>query len=499
MDVLKRQEVGKSAHRLLSALVVIAFLLAYGYLTYTYASGIEDYISDECWYVSAARNTIIKYLGVNPDRAQHGMTIVTVELYNPLSEYEYLKIVSRVKGFIENDLGGRIIKGEEYYKFSSDGKFLPALCVEVNQSLIASLLSYSGVKQVIRGYCYPNAEGVFSYMNLEHPPLVKYFIGLSMVLLGDYPAFWRVPSIIAGTLILLFIFLLFREVVKKDTWLVLGLATALITAFDKTFRSMSMVAMLDIFVALFTMLTLYSVLTNRLGLTSIFVGLGFASKFSGAFPAVPAVLYWIKREKPAKVFLLIVYTPILLLLLLGIPYIVRDGFLQWWNASVEGAFRWHLSVKTTEGPPQAMPWDWLLGRNPFPLHYVWDAGSGQFIADLIASGNPVLYTLTAALSLIILPSLRDLPDKGVSHVFTWLTYLMYVAMWFLGGRTQYSFYAVQVVPLFYTTLVMIVYYLTASPANIRELVKRWRRILNVISMWLAGEVSVSMRLVISDE
>ncbi|MEM2005913.1 MAG: hypothetical protein QXK83_07585, partial [Zestosphaera sp.] len=106
MDVLKRQEVGKSAHRLLSALVVIAFLLAYGYLTYTYASGIEDYISDECWYVSAARNTIIKYLGVNPDRAQHGMTIVTVELYNPLSEYEYLKIVSRVKGFIENDLGG---------------------------------------------------------------------------------------------------------------------------------------------------------------------------------------------------------------------------------------------------------------------------------------------------------------------------------------------------------------------------------------------------------
>ncbi|MEM3948004.1 MAG: hypothetical protein QXM76_00185, partial [Zestosphaera sp.] len=114
-------------------------------------------------------------------------------------------------------------------------------------------------------------------------------------------------------------------------------------------------------------------------------------------------------------------------------------------------------------------------------------------------GNPVLYTLTAALSLIILPSLRDLPDKGVTHVFTWLTYLMYVAMWFLGGRTQYSFYAVQVVPLFYTTLVMIVYYLTASPANIRELVKRWRRILNVISMWLAGEVSVSMRLVISDE
>lgn len=491
------QKTRELIYRILSVLTVVAFLLAYGYFAYTHASGIEDYISDECWYVSAARNTLIKYLGLDLGRSSGGTVIVTVELYNPLSEYEYLKVVNRVKDFVEHDLGGKIIRDEEYYKFRSDGKFLPALCLELNQSLAAELLSYSGVRQVIRGYCYPNAEGAFNYMNFEHPPLVKYFIGLSMVLLGDYPNFWRVPSIIAGVLVLLLIFLVFREVVKSDVWLVLGLTTALITAFDKTFRSMSMVAMLDIFVALFTMLTLYFLLVRRLELTSISIGLGFASKFSGAFPAVPAVLYWIKRDKPAKVLLLIIYTPILLLLLLGIPYIVRDGFTQWWNASVEGAFRWHLSVKTTEGPPQAMPWDWLLGRNPFPLHYVWDASSGQFVADLIASGNPILYTLTAVLSLMILPSLRDLPDKGVTHVFTWLTYLMYVVMWFLGGKTQYSFYAVQVVPLFYVTLIMMVYYLAVSPDNIRELIRRWRHILSVVSAWLAGETSISIKLVVS--
>ncbi len=483
----------------ITALVLIVLLpLTYAYLTYSYTAGIIDYISDECWYVSAARNTLLRYLGLEPSSTSAGKIVVTVELVRSSLESEYMKTVASVKEYITSSLNGSLVKDESYYRFKSDGKFLPALCAEIDPVLLNNLSSHPSVRRVVVGYCYPNAEGILDYMNFEHPPLVKYFIALTMFLIGDFPSFWRIPSVIAGTLVLVVVFLIFREVVKEDTWLLLGFAAALITAFDKTFRSLSMVAMLDIFISLFTVLTLYFTLKGRLGLTSISVGLGFVSKFSGAFPALPATLYWVRRDKPAKVLLLIIYVPIVMLIVSGAPYILRDGFLWWWSSSVEGAFRWHLSIKTTEGPPQAMPWDWLIGRNPFPLHYVWDPSRGEFVADLIASGNPILYLLTVVLSILVIPVIKDLPDKGVIYSFTWLTYLTYVALWLLGGKTQYSFYAVQVVPLFYITLVMLVYYLITPHTKILDVLRRWRKIISTVSMWLAGEVSISLKLVVSE-
>lgn len=482
---------------LLALALVAALPATYAYLTYSYVAGIDDYISDECWYVSSARNTLIKYLGLRPASISADKIVVTVELVRSSIESEYLKTVASVKEYVVLNLSGSLVKDESYYKFRSDGKFLPAICAEINPATLGNLSSYPGVRRVVVGYCYPNAEGILDYMNFEHPPLVKYLIAFTMFFVGDSPSLWRIPSVIAGSLVLLVIFLVFREVIKEDVWPFLGFTAALITALDKTFRSLSMVAMLDIFVSLFTVLTLYFTLRGGLGLTATSIGLGFASKFSGAFPAIPALLYWVRRDKPAKVLLLFIYLPIAVLIVLGIPYILKDGFLLWWSSSVEGAFRWHLSVKTTEGPPQAMPWDWLIGRNPFPLHYVWDQSRGEFVADLIASGNPILYLLTATLSILVIPVIRELPDRGVSYSFTWLTYLAYVALWFLGGKTQYSFYAVQVVPLFYITLVMLVYYLVTPHTKILEVLRKWKEIINTISMWLAGEVSVSLKLVVS--
>lgn len=494
-----RPESRKHLIKILALLLITASPLVYAYFTYSYVAGINDYISDECWYVSAARNTLTKYLGLRPASTSTDKVIVTVELIKSSIESEYLKTVTKVKEYIKLSLNGSILKDESYYKFRSDGKFLSALCAEIKPELLSNLSSYPGVKRVAVGYCYPNSEGILDYMNFEHPPLAKYLIALTMFLVSDSPSMWRLPSIIAGALVLVIIFLIFKEVVKDNTWLLLGFTAALITALDKTFRSLTMVAMLDIFVSLFTILTLYFTLKNRLRLTSISLGLGFVSKFSGVFPALPATLYWVRKEKPAKVFLLVIYVPILMLIVLGTPYILRDGFLQWWSSSVEGAFRWHLSVKTTNGPPQAMPWDWLIGRNPFPLHYVWDPNRGEFVADLIASGNPILYLLTVVLSILVIPVIKDLPDGGVSYSFTWLTYLTYVILWVLGGKTQYSFYSVQVVPLFYVTLVMLVYYLITPHTKIIDVLRKWRKIINTISMWLAGEVSVSIKLVVSEK
>ncbi len=482
----------------LSVFLILTSVITYSLLIYKYVSSINDYISDECWYVSSARNILNKYFSLTPrfgGSLSEDEVIATVELIKYLTRENYYSEVQVLKKYI-TEVGGSIIKDENYYQFKDDGKYLPAVCVKLKRSQVLNVSKFPNVVNVAIGYCYPAAENILNYLNFEHPPFVKYLIALVIAVIKDEPEVWRIPSIIAGALTLVFEALIIKKIINGKFWVYVGIAAIVVTALDPTFRSMSMVAMLDIFVALFTVLTLYFTLSNSLTGTSIALGLGLVSKLNTAFAGVPAVLAWINKEKPAKALLYLIYVPIALFLAFNIPFIVKDGFLNWWSSSVEGAIRWHLSVKTVGGPPQSMPWEWLLGKNPFVLHYVYDPNSGQWIADIVASGNPMLYLLTVILSIFLLPSVRELPDRGLTYVFTWVTYFMYVVMWIAGGKTQYSFYSVQIVPLMYVLLLEVIYYFTSSTANVKEVIRKWLKIFKIISDWLAGKVKVEVKVVI---
>ncbi len=243
-----------------------------------------------------------------------------------------------------------------------------------------------------------------------------------------------------------------------------------------------MVAMLDIYIALFTFLTYYLALTRRFRLGILALSLGVTTKFNGGFP-YPALLAKIARDIGDKLkfiayLVLSVMVPILILFTFSIPLIANLGFSRWWNEAIVGAIRWHLSIKTLGGPPQSAPWEWFLGINPFPLHLIYDPETQQWVADLIAKGNPPLYILTLALSLLLIPVFKELPDEGFTYVYTWVTYLMYVAIWFLGARTQYSFYMVQIVPLIYTLLFIEVYYIVTPINRIIYVLRSWKEMLS---------------------
>ncbi|MCD6084074.1 MAG: glycosyltransferase family 39 protein [Desulfurococcales archaeon] len=465
-----------------------------GYAAYcvSYVSGIDDYISDECWYVSASRNILLKYFNV----ALHGRwngTRVNLILETPLNSFVYGMWEAEVKEGVK-DLGGTVIKGVNYYKYKEDGNFLPAVCADIPSNNLSAARMLPHVKRCIVGYCYPNSKDIVDYMNYEHPPLSKYLIALFMMMLGDDPVSWRLPSILAGTVTLILVYLTLKLVIRDEVGGLLGVIAALATALDPLFRSMSMVAMLDIYVALFTYLSLYSTLRDSLGGASLALALAFSSKFSGAFAGIPALIEWVRKEVPAKVLLFFLYTSISVFIALAVPIIIHEGLMNWWSNSVEGAFRWHLSIKTTGGPPQAMPWDWLVGRNPFVLHYAYDKVKGEWVADLVARGNIYIYLLTSALSLFILPVIRSLPDRGSVFIYAWGTYLMYIIAWVVGVKTQYSFYMVQVTPMLYTMLFIIIHYLTTPLANTIYVARRWYKIFKILWDWLSGVARITLRV-----
>jgi len=461
--------------------IIVVTLIVTTFIAYevSYVNGIDDYISDECWYVSAARNILRKIFNITPRFTNENIT-VTIEIVSPIDNEQYNNWLYDLKNFVIYGLKGKVLKDESYYVYNDQGNYLPALCVKIPKENLKFVHLAPHEKQYAVGYCYPNANGVLDYLNLEHPPLVKYVIGLMLYLVGDKPILWRIPSILLAAAILILMYLSIRKIIPEiNTAIVLGVIAMLVTIFDITFRSLSMVAMLDIYVAFFTYLTYYLALNGLMLPAIITLGLSASSKFNGAFPFLALIAKTIRDFDLYKIILFIILIfmiPITLFLVLSIPLINYLGFETWWANGVIGAISWHLSVKTLGGPPQSAPWEWFLGINPFPLHLAYDPNTGQWVADLIARGNPPLYILTLVLSIFLIPVFKDLPDEGFTYVYTWSTYLFYIVIWFLGARTQYSFYMVQLVPLMYTLLFMEIWYLMTPLNRVLQVLKAWKEL-----------------------
>ncbi len=485
-------------NRLLTLAIEAAILIAIiGYFIYVetgFTFWIQDYISDETWYVPSARNILIKIFGVQPKAIHDGMVRVTLELVTPANQQDYYTKVGEVKKAVES-LGGRIVKSTDYYTYSTDGNYLPAVCADVPPESLNALSEIPDVKQYAVGECYPRAKGILDYMNYEHPPLAKYLIALVLATVGDTYSLWRLAPLAAGVAILVMSYIYMRKIVGGYVGIFLGAALAFVISLDNLFRVMSGVAMLDIFTSAFTYAALLATALGSTLWASIATGLAFNTKFSGAFIALPGIVQRIRDgEKPGIAILEFIYIPVIMLFLVAVPIISYLGFMGWWSNSVEGAIRWHLSIKTSGGgPPVSTPWDWLIGRNAFVLYYN-TAPSGEPYPYLVAVGNPYLYLATAALSVFVLPVLGRLADRGASVLAAWGTWLMYVLIWFLGSKTQYSFYMVQVTPLLYTALVVIIFYLFFDPTNIKATARAWASLLSKLAAWLRGEARLRVMI-----
>lgn len=128
--------------------------------------------------------------------------------------------------------------------------------------------------------------------NIEHPPLGKLLIGLSMSLFGDHPAGWRVASACFGAIALYATIMLTITVSGSVRT---GMLAGIFALTNQLLFVMARVAMLDIFLAAFVMLALWMLLSAlqhrqinplRVALAGIFYGLAAASKWS----AIPILL-----------------------------------------------------------------------------------------------------------------------------------------------------------------------------------------------------------------
>ena len=94
-------------------------------------------------------------------------------------------------------------------------------------------------------------------LSLAHPPLGTLSIAAGIVTLGDGPWGWRVPSAIAGTLLIALVYPLARRLRLTPRW---ALAALLLAASDTMLIVESRIGVLDPFVALWSAVCIYCAL-----------------------------------------------------------------------------------------------------------------------------------------------------------------------------------------------------------------------------------------------
>ncbi len=159
-----------------------------------------------------------------------------------------------------------------------------------SESLIFDEFSYVNAARTILGHPAGLYAGWPAGLdpNQEHPPLGKLLIAASMRVLGDTPAGWRLPSIVAGLAAILLVYAIVRGL-SGDPWL--GVLAAAIFSADNLVLVHSRIAMLDMPLLALLLLSAWLALRGRPGLSSGAAALAALVKLTGVFGLLATVAY----------------------------------------------------------------------------------------------------------------------------------------------------------------------------------------------------------------
>lgn len=428
--------------RKICTIIAIILTLIFACVSFGLATemqGTSGYITDETWYVSSARNILREVFGVQPsyvdsNGGQHYTVFFSTHFNMKQAEESF-------RDFIRREFNGDVT--DNYEKAN-------AISIATQEKLDyeAVLKNFAEVKTIQSGFRYPDVYNVEDYKNTEHPPLVKYILGFSMLALGDQPANWRIPSIIAGSLALLIVYLMTAKLVNNDF---IALFVYLFAFTDPIIRGMSSVAMLDVYVAFFMAMSAYLALRGNYFLSALAIGLASSCKLTGIF-AIGGLFFFMvffRKSSVKKSIFFPFVVPFLVWFLFNSPLIIEWGF-QGWIRELESGLRW-LATSRPVGAPVSAPWGWFVNENPFPLN---------INPNVSASVNPTIY-IAAIITLISTPYLarkinRDYTNPAFWFIFTFAGFLF---VYVLGNRTMYSFYAVTLAPMAYVLASILIHHI----------------------------------------
>ncbi|MFA4798643.1 glycosyltransferase family 39 protein [Pyrococcus kukulkanii] len=463
----KRHLSRKIQKRLFFILFAILMVPTYVF-TWNLVSGptLNDYKGDEVWYASAVRNILHKK-GIDV----HYHTFINDPKNGIYGEFAGVNVVLTKDANTTNiqDLDPLIAKVAEKYKpvikvegiyYKSHDKFYYLVPKKYEEQFVNDIRKIKGL-DAIPGFRYPDEPGIQDYYNLEHPYLAKEFMALSMILFGDRPVAWRLGSVLMYYTAMLATMYIVWKITKNYLHTFIAF---LLYAIDPMMRVMGTIGMLDIYTATFMLLALIPMVKDEVKpkdylLAGLITGLAAATKFNGIFILLPIGIYLINHYTDnAKELLkngtITAVTTAIGFLLGNLPAITVLGFNEWWQGFLN-SFGWHLSYKGPH-PFDSPVWQWFFNKNPFTFYYNPRimAQTNWFLLLLALTMAPATIWLTKKWK-----SIEIVPEAYLGVTLAWLL------GYFIGIKTQFSYYAVTIEPL------AIILFTTTLPELIRPDIK----------------------------
>ena len=306
--------------------------------------------------------------------------------------------------------------------------------------------------------------------NDEHPPLGKLLMAASMAVFGDNGLGWRLPSLLAGMVSLLALYLVVRAA-GESRWF--GVLAVGLFAFDNLSLVHGRIGTLDMMVLAPLLLGAWLALERRWFAAGLLMGLGTLVKLTGLY-GLAALLLWLAIEhlmrwrSQGRIDLAFVRPVGLLVagfvLVFGAGLTALDARFSPWKNPLD-----HVRHMVTYGTlllrpddvvghcesPDSAPWQWLV--NDCQITYlrvdVTSRADGEVVAkhakiDFRGAMNPVLL---AGLWLAF-PMAAWLAWRRQSRVATWAlvwaaaSYLPFVVLAIFQSRITYIYYFLPVVP-----------------------------------------------------
>jgi dolichyl-phosphate-mannose-protein mannosyltransferase len=304
--------------------------------------------------------------------------------------------------------------------------------------------------------------------NTEHPPLAKLLVAGSILLLGDNPFGWRIPSVVLGTMSILLMYGIARRV-GADAYT--GLLAAGLLAFDHLAFVHSRIFTLDIFQLAFMLLGLYWYVGGRATLAGVGFALAALCKIGGLFGLFAlagyealrlfrADLQWRVGWRPAaRRFARVCITCVVaFLLLLGVMDRAWVGYRQPLE-HVQRILTYGAALRRPSGPSgvESYPWQWLSNETRIPyLKAEQRATVGDEVREsrpivlFLGAMNPyVLHLLPFGLAFAAYVWWRRRPEGDLGALaLAWFvfTYFPFYMATLLGQRVVYLFYFLPTLP-----------------------------------------------------
>jgi len=274
-----------------------------------------------------------------------------------------------------------------------------------------------------------------------HPPLGKLFISSGIIVFGDNPWGWRIPSIIFSTASILIFYFICRKLTGK---LAAILASALFT-FDTLAFFISGLGILDIFSLTFMLLAFLFYLQNRYVFSGITLALSGLCKMTGLLGIFVILVHWLlirRKESPKTIGLFLASTLMTFLLLMPLLDFIATRELVspfdrlWLMLSIHEQIMYGLPICVPEWA--SAPWEWIL---PFQ-------NSG------IPAYDGIMVYISPLLKISIIPSIGYMVYEFIKNrtntslfVILWFagTYLIWIPIVLATDRITYAYYFVPTV------------------------------------------------------